>query len=973
MRRIILAVAVAVTLSAGEARLSVVHHHLCTLIALPWDAHTHVPAPPGPAIVGDGGATFQVTYTGFTTEAQAAFQRAVDIWAGLVSSPVPIRINAQFTALGPGVLGSAGATCFHRDFSGAPVANTWYPQPMVDRFAGMDVSGAGCGATGASFEINASFSNTFNWYYGLDGATPGGRHDFVSVALHEIGHGLGFLGFGDVTSGEGTVIASGFPGIWDRFTETESGVSLLTGFTQPSAALGTQLTHNFDAGNPRGPGVYFDGTHARAANGGQTARLYTVTPWSDGSSYSHLDESTYAPGHADSLMTPFLAAAEAIHHPGNVGLGMFKDMGWSTCPASLASSGTTIAGGAGSGSVALTIEPNCAWTATSQSGFLTITSATSGTGNATVTFSAAANTTGSTRQGTLRISGATYTVTQNANSNTVAVSPATLYFAGTNTSGTLSPLTPAQAVVVTAAGSGSIPWTASASASWLQVSPTSGTGSGVFTVSIVNPGNVLAGVSDATATITIASTNAGNTAQVTVHLSLRPSGSFTVPFGQVDTPAQNAAGVQGAIGVTGWALDDVGVSKVEIYRNCLGFDNPASCQTVLGTSVVYIGDAAFLAGARPDVEGAFATTPISNRAGWGYLMLTPMLPHVPSSQVFGGQGPLTLHAIAVDIEGNRKRLGRTFVSGQPDSETPTQITMDNATIAKPFGAIDTPGQGATVSGNLANFGWALTPDSNTTGGEPGDIVIPTNGSTMTVFIDNVAVAQVTFNQCRGTNLNGGGSPFLAPGVYCNDDVASIFGHPTPQAPGTTRTSNPTRYRNLDAGRGVIGSYDINTTAMTNGLHTIAWSVTDSAGRTEGIGSRFFHVVNSGADAAIDASGARAAARVGDAATVETLPSGAGWLWGRVGYDTARPWVPLLAASSGVHHVQLAAMDRLELWLGASTSGAFLVANGELRPLPVGATLDGARFIWAPPLGYRGDYRLAFIRLGQRVDVVVHVR
>ena len=48
------------------------------------------------------------------------------------------------------------------------------------------------------------------------------------------------------------------------------------------------------------------------------------------------------------------------------------------------------------------------------------------------------------------------------------------------------------------------------------------------------------------------------------------------------------------------------------------------------------------------------------------------------------------------------------------------ITCDNANAVKPFGAIDTPDQGGTVSGTTyTNFGWALTPQPN---------MIPTDGS-----------------------------------------------------------------------------------------------------------------------------------------------------------------------------------------------------------------------------------------------------
>ena len=60
-----------------------------------------------------------VNYNGFTEEAQVAYQYAVDIWASLLKSPVQIVVNANFTELGQGVLGSAGPTTFVRDFNGA--------------------------------------------------------------------------------------------------------------------------------------------------------------------------------------------------------------------------------------------------------------------------------------------------------------------------------------------------------------------------------------------------------------------------------------------------------------------------------------------------------------------------------------------------------------------------------------------------------------------------------------------------------------------------------------------------------------------------------------------------------------------------------------------------------------------------------------------------------------------------------------
>jgi hypothetical protein len=53
-------------------------------------------------------SNFVVTYIGFTEDAKKAFQHAVDIWAHIIESPVPIRVVAKFEALGASTLGSAG-------------------------------------------------------------------------------------------------------------------------------------------------------------------------------------------------------------------------------------------------------------------------------------------------------------------------------------------------------------------------------------------------------------------------------------------------------------------------------------------------------------------------------------------------------------------------------------------------------------------------------------------------------------------------------------------------------------------------------------------------------------------------------------------------------------------------------------------------------------------------------------------------
>jgi hypothetical protein len=192
-------------------------------------------------------------------------------------------------------------------------------------------------------------------------------------------------------------------------------------------------------------------------------------------------------------------------------------------------------------------------------------------------------------------------------------------------------------------------------------------------------------------------------------------------YGSFDTPEDNAANISGSIPVTGWALDSIEVSKVDIWRE------PLNGEAVQSNGLVYIGDAAFVPGARPDVDSVYPLAPLNYRAGWGYLLLTNVLPN-------HGNGTFRLHAIAHNKAGISTDLGIHT------------IFVDNAHASKPFGSIDTPGPGDTIAGNAyINFGWALT---------PGTAAIPADGSTITVMVDGAPLGHPTYNQYRMDIANG---------------------------------------------------------------------------------------------------------------------------------------------------------------------------------------------------------------------------
>ncbi len=494
---------------------------------------------------------------------------------------------------------------------------------------------------------------------------------------------------------------------------------------------------------------------------------------------------------------------------------------------------------------------------------------------------------------------------------TFSLDRSTLNFGVVRSGSAVNQKTQAQTLVVTQLGGGTMNWTVAANQPWLQVSRSTGTGSGAFTVSINNAALPESGNMDATVTVT--SAEASTAPQVvTVRMKQMAAGSTSAPSGAFDTPTNDAVNVVGAIPVTGWAIDDVNVERVEIWRNGV------NGEPVAANGKVFVGNAVFVAGARPDVESLSSDKPMSYRAGWGYLLLTNGLPDTTGTTATGGNGSYTLHAYAVDSEGNQTFLGSK------------RITATNGTATKPFGTIDTPAQGETIGGtNYVSFGWALSPKST----------IAASGSTIDVYIDGVNMGHPTYNNNRS-------------------DIATAF-------PG---------YANSN---GAIGFFAFDTSKLTNGVHTIGWLATDAAGNAEGLGSRFFTVFNgAGANsiAAVEASTVASSgamgSQVGQAAqALAQVPVENQAVEVRRAFTPEDAVAVVTPEYSGGIALKVAELEQVEVRLAnrfAATGGAYegyLVIGSELRPLPSGSAFDAAQgvFSWQPGAGFIGGYDFVFVR------------
>jgi hypothetical protein len=399
----------------------------------------------------------------------------------------------------------------------------------------------------------------------------------------------------------------------------------------------------------------------------------------------------------------------------------------------------------------------------------------------------------------------------------------------------------------------------------------------------------------------------------------------TQPFGSFDTPVEGTT-MSGCVPFTGWVLDDEEVESVQLFREG-------------ESSLVPIGDALFIEGARPDIEQAYPGYPNNYKAGWGYMMLSHFLPKK-------GSGVLIIHAIATDTTGHQVTLGTKTI----------KVDNDNAHAVKPFGAIDTPARGGIASGSdFVNFGWALTPMPNT---------IPFDGSTITVWVDGVPLGNPVYNQWRG-------------------DIAAFF-------PG---------YNNSN---GAVGYFYLDTTQYENGLHTIVWSVEDDGKNSSEIGSKYFLIQNTefrGQEPLVN--GVR---RMNDKGSVASSN------FSRIPVDDSSPvevvkgfnrnGVPLKSYPdvNGNITIEIHELERIEIYLNdyqarvnansakvnedrsknskfkiqhSKLYSGFQVIASQLRPLPIGSTLDReiGVFYWNPGVGFIGEYRFLFIERGQNNRLV----
>ena len=177
---------------------------------------------------------FNLTSTG-NANADAGFQAAANFWQSQFTDNVTVNITAGFAALAPGLLGQAGSSYLTTNLStmkralaadatsaddatmvaGLPTGTTYskYINGTLNNagaahvetgVTGLRMTTANAKAIGLLAANNPvedaaiTFSSLFNFDFNRSDGIGAGLYDFVGIAIHELGHALGFTSGVDI-------------------------------------------------------------------------------------------------------------------------------------------------------------------------------------------------------------------------------------------------------------------------------------------------------------------------------------------------------------------------------------------------------------------------------------------------------------------------------------------------------------------------------------------------------------------------------------------------------------------------------------------------------------------------------------------------------------------------------------------------------------------------------------------------------
>ena len=248
-------------------------------------------------------------------------QAVADYWETRLQSSIEIKVISSMVPLdcddSSAVLGSAAAELYNRDYTNAPVANTWFPIALANSYAGrdLDTSVSDLRSTfNSDLDNNNNCLNNVSWSYAIGTPASSGDISLYNITVHEFAHGLGF----DTLMGSDGARVQDLNDIYLSFLRDETANTNLSDMTTDAQRTASAI----NAGN-----LVWTGAKAVAESASLTAgrnngrpRMYAPNPYDPGSSVSHWDTALTP----NEVMEPFATS----NNTDDLTVKAFYDMHW---------------------------------------------------------------------------------------------------------------------------------------------------------------------------------------------------------------------------------------------------------------------------------------------------------------------------------------------------------------------------------------------------------------------------------------------------------------------------------------------------------------------------------------------------------------------------------------------------------------------------------------------------------------------
>ena len=257
-------------------------------------------------------SNFIVTYTANCPDSlKLVVDFAVSIWSQYLHSAIPIVLHVSWQSLSPTVHAYARPTLVTQNITGLPFTDISFPISLAEKLTN----------TNHNFnnpDIELVINSTLSWNYDYTSYPVENKHDLTTIVLHELAHGLGFMG--NVSMKGSELFIDNYPLIYDTFivSDTISYLSLFNNSLVSQDSLISISTSNNISWN--GPYSYaFLGTRPD---------LFAPNPYNPGSSFYHFNDGFVPPSDSLTLMKRSFDLLDILHQPDIATISLLADIGW---------------------------------------------------------------------------------------------------------------------------------------------------------------------------------------------------------------------------------------------------------------------------------------------------------------------------------------------------------------------------------------------------------------------------------------------------------------------------------------------------------------------------------------------------------------------------------------------------------------------------------------------------------------------